>query len=187
MTWYAHQRFTNPFKKHVSFEVTLFQDKPVLHIYNETSISKEDLLYISLIKNDTLQNGVVDFAAIAMEADSLFSYKQEGEKSYIRQITTKTVSIELLHKVLYIQTPDHHLAIIYDTLARSAHREVDILFALQIPQDRLLSYRNEFRPRLTISDTYKGALPNIQTWDKTKKLFIKEERYNKLSIIRSED
>lgn len=186
MTWYAHQRFTNPFKKHVTYEACYFQDKPVLHIYNETSLSKEDLLYISLIKGDTLQDEENDFAAISMEEESLFSYKQEDEKNSIRQITTNTVSIELLHRVLYVQTPDHYLAVIYDTLAKPAHREVDVLFALQIPQEKLLSYRSEFRPRLTISDIYEGSLSNIKSWDKSKKLFFKEERYNKLGITESD-
>lgn len=189
ITWYAHQRFTNPFKKHVTYELVSFDGIPTLHIYNETSVSKSDLLYIPLSKTDTLQLSQKEYSVIEFDSDSLFVFKEKSETITTPQITTETVHIRILNNTLLISGPYFEIALAYAESQLLPSQETDLLLAYDLTDETLFKTRAQLKPRLSITKDFQSdkKIPNIIEWDGKKRLFFKEERYNKLKVISPKD
>lgn len=185
MTWYAHQRFTNPFKKHVSYELTSLQGTPVLHIYNESSVRKDDLLYIPLQKESPLTTGSPNYSIITYNNDSTFLYCDEKECVPMKRLNTKTVQLRMYQNLLYINGPFFEIVTAFDTTSSKSQREVDLLLAYTCNDSTISSLRKLLRPRLTITEKSNIGVSNIYTWNGKKRLFFKEERYNRLSVIQA--
>lgn len=184
ITWYAHQRFTNPFKRHVTYELTTFKNAPMLHIYNETSKTKEDLIYINLLSSSIFKKGTNKYTVISYDSDSTFLYGDEQECVPMKQVQTKTVQIQMFRNILYISGPHFEIATAFDSTSKIKEGDIDLLVAYNLNDTTsLFSLRKQLRPRLTVTNHSEKEIPNIYVWDGKKRLFLKEERYNKLSVI----
>lgn len=187
LTWYAHQRFTNPFKKHVSYELCSSQGEPVLHIYNETSVKKTDLLYIPLRKKSTAIIGSDKKNFITYDSDSTFLFTDNEGGVAMKQLQTETVSLRMFQGLLFVEGPFFSIVVAFENVENSNNNDIDLLLAYEANDAVVTSLRKVLRPRLTITNSSNLAASNIYRWNGKKRLFFSEERYNKLSVAEIEE
>lgn len=185
LTWYAHQRFTNPFKKHVIFELVNHSEAPMLHIYHETSTSKSDLLYIN-VSQSPLQTREKNAIYVQFYNDSLFKVTKDANTQTVRFFKTATSTLKYRNGILSVEAPFFSALVCYKILNNQQYIDtVDLLVGFEIPPNSVLALRKKAQPRLTITNSFPQAnkYSNIYNWNGKKRLFFKEERYNRLKIL----
>ncbi|MGM0443182.1 MAG: hypothetical protein ACQEQV_03250 [Fibrobacterota bacterium] len=189
ISWYAHQQYTNPAKKHPEIRLIKKSGTAFIHGYHATSFSTSDHVYIALdsVSASPRKEGLL---ILPFPDDSLTILHPSGVQEQVNQITTPTVSV--MHRGPFITVTGGRYCI---TAAQSASgrggfvNSPDILIMRSsVTAGQIQTIRNRLAPRLTLllqnGDT--AGLPEaaniIAAKDAWKEIRFSQERYGAIRI-----
>ncbi|MGM0461211.1 MAG: hypothetical protein ACQEQ4_02185 [Fibrobacterota bacterium] len=156
ITWYAHQQYTNPGRKHPEYRLIKTKDNTLLHLYRASSFENSDHLYVQAALTPT-QPDESFFPRIEYTSSTELYFQDHKEDSPVRISTLHTPAGLIRHHTnkLIVETANETVLLLYSP--SRAHEK----FFSQTPPDILVliapdsletvyNLRTELRPRLTV-------------------------------------
>jgi hypothetical protein len=156
ITWYAHQQYTNPGRKHPEYRLVKTEGNAFLHLYRASGFENSDHLYIQAALKPTQQDESY-FPRIEYTSSKGLYFQDQKEESPIRISTLHAPAALIRHHTnrLIVETVNETVLLLYNP--SNAHEN----FFSQDPPDILVlispdslqtvySLRKELRPRLTV-------------------------------------
>lgn len=177
MTWYGHQRYTNPFRLHPNIELPK-SGNGLLALYETTF-------------KDTLNRYRFYFGEIPDTTDSLefqiectdSGFLFVGEDFVRTSFHHPNLSGALFDSVLTITYFDNEIVFPSGNRTKSFHKKVDLMIA---PNDSLLSnWRLHFAPKITalLNSTEGSSLPeNVVIKDMEKAYVVRRGKQKRLKL-----
>lgn len=180
LTWYGHQRYTNPFMHHPNIQFREVNGGLILSLF-ETSyrdtVNKFDLYFDDI---SVIENGAEKFYL------SDKGFLRAGDSLWHETITHPNFTGVLNHASIILNYFEWSFVVPLNNAQPLLRKECDILVVAHDNSDQLFQLREKYAPRLTIcrdSNLERKFLPsNIYVHGKDETINIKKRPYRELLV-----